>query len=137
MALSHLLDTSVLTRLRHQEVRSAIEPLVEDGRLARADISDLEIGFSARNASEWDALADALEAFTLLETTTEHVRRAKRVQRMLAAKHQRGRKIPDLVIAAIAEARNLTILHYDTDFDLIAAITGQPAQWILPAGTVD
>jgi hypothetical protein len=28
------------------------------------------------------------------------------------------------------------LLHYDRDFDLIAAITGQPAEWIVPAGSV-
>jgi hypothetical protein len=35
------------------------------------------------------------------------------------------------------EGAKLTILHYDTDFDLIAAVTGQPCQWIVPAGSVD
>ena len=35
---------------------------------------------------------------------SEHVRRARQVQRMLAAKRQRGRKIPDLLVAATAEA---------------------------------
>ena len=44
---------------------------------------------------------------------------------MLAAKHQRGRKLPDLLIAAAAEANGLTVLHYDADFDRISAVTGQ------------
>jgi predicted nucleic acid-binding protein len=54
MALTHLLDTSVLTRLREPTVREAIEERAQRGELARAGISDLEIGFSARNAAEWD-----------------------------------------------------------------------------------
>ena len=69
------------------------------------------------------SLAFSLKPYTLLETTSEHIRRAKEVQRLLAATHQRGRKVPDLLIAATAEAAKLTILHYDADFDLIASVT--------------
>jgi predicted nucleic acid-binding protein len=137
MALTHLLDTSVLTRLREPAVRAAIEPRARRGELARARISDLEIGFSARNAAEWDRLTDAIEAFELLETAAEHVRRAGQTQRLLASRHQRGRKLPDLLVAAAAEARGLAVLHYDADFDLIAAATGQPCEWVVPAGSVD
>lgn len=137
MALTHLLDTSVLTRLREPSVRGAIEPRAQRGELARAGIGDLEIGFSARNAAEWDRLADAVEVFELVESTAEHVRRARQVQRLLASRHQRGRKIPDLLVAAAAEARGLTVLHYDADSDLIAAVTGQSCQWVVPAGSID
>jgi predicted nucleic acid-binding protein len=137
MALTHLLDTSVLTRLREPAVREAIEPRAQRGELARAGISDLEIGFSARNGAEWDRLADAVEVFELVESTAEHVRRARQAQRLLASRHQRGRKVPDLLIAAAAEARGLTVLHYDADFDRIAAVTGQPCQWVVPAGSID
>lgn len=99
MALTRLVDTSVLTRLKRPEVRGAIEPGLEAGELARATISDLEIGYSARNTVEWDHLMEALEAFELVETTADHLRRARQVQRLLAARRQRGRKVPDLLIA--------------------------------------
>lgn len=137
MALSHLVDSSVLTRLRRPGIREAIEPMAARGELARAGISDLEIGYSARTAAEWDRFAEALEVFELVETSADHLRRARQVQRLLASKHQRGRKVPDLLIAAAAEARGLTVLHYDADFDRIAAVTGQPCQWVVPAGSVD
>lgn len=137
MALTHLVDTSVITRLRHDDVRSAVEPLAAGGSLARAGITDLEIGYSARSAKEWDQALDALDAFDLIETSADHVRRALQVQRLLAAKHQRGRKVPDLLIAAAAEANGLAVLHYDADFDRIAAVTGQPVEWVVRAGSVD
>jgi predicted nucleic acid-binding protein len=137
MALTHLLDTSVLTRLRAPAVRATIEPKAQRGELARAGISDLEIGFSARNDAEWDRLADAVKVFELIETTAEHVHRARQVQRLLASRHQRGRKVPDLLVAAAAEAHGLTVLHYDADFDLIAAVTGQSCEWVVPAGSID
>ena len=137
MALTHVVDTSVVTRLRHAEIRAVIEPLAASGQLARAGITDLEIGYSARSASEWDAALDALDAFELLETTADHLRRARQVQRLLAAKHQRGRKLPDLLIAAAAESADLAVLHFDADYDRIAKVTGQRVEWVVPAGTVD
>lgn len=49
---------------------------------------------------------------------------------------QRGAKIADLLIAAAAEVAGLVVLHYDRDFDLIAKVTAQRTEWIVPAGTV-
>jgi predicted nucleic acid-binding protein len=137
VALTHLIDSSVLTRLDQPPIRAAIEPRAAQGELARAGISDLEIGYSARSETEWDRLMGALQVFDLVETTSDHLRRARQVQRLLAAKHQRGRKVPDLLIAAAAEARGLTVLHYDADFDRIAVVTGQPCEWVVPAGAAD
>lgn len=137
MALTHVVDTSVLTRIGDSTVRRAIEERAAGGELARAGISDLEVGYSARNAEEWDELLGALRVFDLIETTVEHVRRARQVQRLLAAKHQRGRKVPDLLIAAAAETEGLAVLHYDADFDRIAAVTGQSAEWVVPPGSID
>jgi predicted nucleic acid-binding protein len=137
MALSHLADTSVLSRLRFAEVRAVIEPLALHGQIARAGISDLEVGFSRSNASEWDRLVGALSVFELVETTSEHVRRARQVQRLLAQHHMKGRKIPHLLVAAAAEEQDLLLLHYDADFDLIAKVTCQRCQWVVPAGGID
>ena len=53
------------------------------------------------------------------------------------AMSQRGRKIPDLLVAAAGEAANLTVLHYDRDFDVIARATGQRCEWVVPAGSID
>jgi predicted nucleic acid-binding protein len=137
VALTHLVDTSVLKRLGRRVVRSALEPMAAGGHVARAGISDLAIGFSARNGQEWIELVGALEVFDLIETSAGHVHRALQVQRLLAERSKRGRKIPDLLIAAAAEQLNLTVLHYDADFDLIAAVTGQSTEWVAPAGSID
>ena len=136
MALNFLVDTSVLKRLGRPEVREVIEPLAVSGQLARASVSDLEVGYSARNAEEWDRLVRALDAFDLIETSVAHVRRALHVQRLLAQSSQRGRKIPDLLIAAAAEELDLIVLHYDADFDRISGVTGQRSQWVVTAGSV-
>ena len=137
MALTHLVDTSVLTRLSQLAVRSALEPLAAAGRVGRSGISDLEIGYSARNAREWDALQGALSAFGLIETEARHVQRARQIQRLLAGRSQHGRKVPDLLVAAAAEDAGLIVLHYDSDFDRIAAVTGQKCEWVVAAGSID
>jgi hypothetical protein len=78
-----------------------------------------------------------LSVFELVETTAGHLRRARQVQRALASRSQRGRKIPDLLIAAAAEEAGLVLLHYDHDFELISEVTGQSCQWVVPAGSID
>ncbi len=55
--------------------------------------------------------------------------RAVEVQTLLAdlGRH-RAPSVPDHIVAATAELAGLTILHLDKDFELIAAITGQPTE---------
>lgn len=137
MALTYLIDTSVMKRLGRTEVRQVVEPLAAAGEVGRPSICDLEVGYSARNAAEWDQLQGSLDVFTQVETTAAHVGRALQVERLLAEHSQRGRKIPDLLVAAAAEELGVTVLHYDADFDLIAAVTGQQCLWVVPAGSVE
>lgn len=55
--------------------------------------------------------------------------RAIEVQAILADRgHHRAASIPDLLIAAIAELAQLTVLHVGKDYELIADITGQPVE---------
>jgi predicted nucleic acid-binding protein len=137
MALTHLVDTSVLTRLGELTVRAALEPLAAVGRVGRSSISDLEVGYSARSARAWDDLQTGLGAFELVETEARHMKRASQVQRMLADRSQRGRKMPDLLVAATAEDAGLIVLHYDADFDRIAIVTGQKCEWVAAPGSID
>lgn len=137
MALTHLVDTSVISRLNELAVRAVVDPLTETGQVGRAGITDLEVGYGSRNVREWDQDMADLSVFQLVETTAEHVQRARQVQRLLASRSQRGRKVPDLLVAAAAEQDRLVLLHYDSDFDLIAKVTGQPCQWVVAAGSID
>jgi predicted nucleic acid-binding protein len=55
--------------------------------------------------------------------------RAVDVLALLADRGQhRAPSLPDLLIAATAELAGLTVLHLGRDFDMIAAITGQPVE---------
>ncbi len=102
------------------------------GRLTSPDTDDSP-GVPTRRAPPALVALDALET---VDTTAAHLGRALHVQRSLAARSQRGRKIPDGVVAATAEGRRATVLHYDADFDLIASVTGQRCQWVVPAGSI-
>lgn len=137
MTLTHLADTSVLTRIARPEVRVAVRELLALRSIARCQISHLELGFSARNGTEWDRIAAGVGVFPLIEVDAADLRRAASVQRALADVGLRGRKVPDLVIAAVAERGGLTVLHYDRDFDLISQVTRQATSWVVPSGSID
>ena len=132
----YLLDISVITRIREPTIVRRIEELDRDG-LARAPMTDLEVGFSARSGDDWDRRSAALGAFRRVDVEARHFDRAGQVQRALAAGGLRGRKIPDLLIAAVAESASLIVLHYDADFDHIATVTGQPTEWIVERGSIN
>ena len=137
MAVRYMLDTSVVKRVSSEHVRAVVRTLALAGEIGRTSIVDLEVGYSARNGDEWSALVGALGSFPLVELSQSHFDRALQVQSMLASRSQRGRKIPDLLVAAAAEDIGATVLHYDSDFDIISSVTGQPTEWVVPAGTVD
>jgi len=51
------------------------------------------------------------------------------------AKH-RAVKLPDYLIAAASELADTTILHYDSDYEAVASLTGQRHEWIAPRGSL-
>ena len=57
--------------------------------------------------------------------------------RISARSAHRGPTAVDLLVAATAARHGVTLLHYDRHFDAIARVTGQPAEWIAPRGSLD
>lgn len=99
----------------------------------------LEILASARNGLDFDRMQEEFDALRHYQIGQPQWRRAIQVYRELAHQggaHQRSVGHADLLIAAAAEAADVELLHYDEDFDRIAAITGQPARWIAPKGSL-
>jgi predicted nucleic acid-binding protein len=128
-APTHLVDNSVI----------AFEPKVLGGLVASCSITDLEQLFSARNGDEHRARRGDIELrYVRVPIDQATLNRAVEVQGLLADKAQhRAASIPDLVVAAAAEHAGLTVLHYDADFDLIATVTGQQTEWVVPRGSID
>jgi predicted nucleic acid-binding protein len=133
-----LADKSALTRSdTRPQVRDVIEPLLLAGRIATCGIVDLELLYSAPGPAAYVDLAAALHAMPRVPVTDDAVDRALDVQATLAVTSQhRSVSLPDLLVAACAERSGLTVLHYDSDFDRIAAVTGQPTRWVVPRGSV-
>lgn len=137
MTIRYLLDKSAAYRVHVPAVRQRLEPLMDRGLLARCGFTDLEFGVSARSREDHHTSGtyrrDALEYVTTPDAVWD---RAWGVQEALSDKgFHRSVKIPDLVIAAVAEHHGIAVMHYDDDFDLIAAVTRQRVEWVVPAGT--
>jgi hypothetical protein len=133
----YLGDTSALARTSRPQVAARLHPLLEAGLVARCTPTDLEAGFSSTSPAGHHAMRAARSAWPFVSMDQSTLDRAVAVHDALAAlSRPRAAKIADLLIAAAAEAAGLVVLHYDHDFDVIAQITGQPVEWIVPAGTV-
>jgi predicted nucleic acid-binding protein len=135
---SHLADTSALARLSQPAVSAVLSPLIEAGLVATCGVIEFELGWATRSSAEFDQVrADRDAGYEWLATHDEDWRRALDAQAALwRGGRVRAVGFPDLMIAAVAERERVTLLHYDSDYDLIAEITGQPMQWVVPRGTV-
>jgi predicted nucleic acid-binding protein len=134
----YLVDKSAHARLHLKDVAAVLDPLIDRGLVATCGTAALEFLYSAPTAAAHRTLSLLLDTvFEWLPTEDHDFRRACDVSGQLAASgRHRAVGIADLIIAAMAERHRVTILHYDADFELIAEITGQPAQWVVPKGSV-
>jgi predicted nucleic acid-binding protein len=114
-----------------------LAPIIEAGEAATCAIIDLEVLFSTRNHEEHERVRQRRSfAYQTIPITEAILRRAVKIQSELARTGRHRIPIPDLIIAAAAEAAGLTLLHYDRDYDLIAEITHQPVEWVVERGSV-
>jgi predicted nucleic acid-binding protein len=136
---THIADTSAFGRIpRVQEIEDRLVNLMDRYLLATCAMLDLEALYSAKSPSDYEAILEyRSNSMELLETHDKHWERAIEVQSELAkTSRHRAVKLPDLIIAAVAEEYGLTLLHYDGDFDIIAGITSQPVEWIVSVGSL-
>jgi predicted nucleic acid-binding protein len=124
-----LLDTSVWARLRDGRLfGSAAEQLyarIERGELALTEPLLLEMRYSARDATDFELLAEELDAMPLLSLEGTAVRRSLEAQAQLAALPDVSHRVKpiDLLVAAVAEHHGSAVLHYDADYELLAERT--------------
>ncbi|MDP4506483.1 PIN domain-containing protein [Nonomuraea turcica] len=135
----YLIHKSALARMPHPAVHRVLQPLMLDKMLAICEVTQLEVLLSADDPEVYERHARHLrEDFHLLSIHEKEVAtRALDVQALLArTSHHWAVGPSDLLIAACAEVHGATVLHYDRDFDIIAEVTGQPALWVVPPGSV-
>lgn len=138
MALNplYLADKSALARFDHPPVGHRLGPLLVDGMIATCPIIDLEILYSARSLADYEAVLAERRSLVSYPITEQVTDRAIDVQHQLAHLGQHRIALPDLLIAAVAELNEVTVLHYDADYDRIASITQQPSEWIALRGSI-
>jgi len=134
----YLIDTSAHARSQHGVVRAIIAGLIADRAAATCVTVDLEAGYSGRDLRDVRTIAERRrELYVVLPISEAIADRARDVQvRMAARGHHRAAGVIDLLTAAVAEHHGAAILHYDADFEHVAAATGQAHAWIAPAGTL-
>lgn len=126
-----LIDKSALVRLADSVDAEAWASRIQRGLVRIGTVSRLEVRFSARSGGDLrDSLARPPLASMPIEYLTPAIEdRAMQVQTLLADRgHHRAPAVPDLLVAATAELVELTVLHVDKDYDIIADLTGQPIE---------
>lgn len=133
-----LADTSAwTTRHRDRQVAADFDARTERGDIATCRPVVLELLRTARDAPMFDATLAGLNRLRDLPIARREWDRAADVMRALVAGgRHRHVKMPDLLVAAAAEAAEVPVLHYDRDFELIAEVTGQPVRAIAPLGSL-
>lgn len=134
----YLIDTSAAARMTHPEVADRLAPLIEAGLVATTAQLDAEALYSARTATDYAQLwSDRRLAYEYLPTNDEHWQSALNAQRSLAGTgRHRAVGMADLLIAALANAHDVTLLHYDADFEIAAEVLPFQHRWALERGSI-
>lgn len=101
------------------------------------DLIVLELVRLAPNEERARELSRRLAAFEALPMPQSLWSRAREVQLSMAASGDHRRvPSPDLLIAVTAELANAPLIHYDRDYERIAAVTAQEHVWFVPDGAL-
>ena len=126
-----LIDKSALVRLANSPDSQIWANRIERGLVRIAVVTRLEVGYSARSGPDLRTISrrPPISAMPLEYLTPAIEDRALEVQMLLSDRGlHRAPSVPDLLVAATAEFADLTVLHADKDFDLIADVSGQPVE---------
>lgn len=124
--------------MANPDVAERLAPLIKGGVVATTAALDAEAMYSARGADEYEELwNDRRLAYEYLPTNDEHWQAALNAQRELARTgRHRAVGVHDLLTAVLAAAHNLTVVHYDSDFETAATVLAFEHRWVLPCGTL-
>jgi len=120
-------------------LRQRFDELLLEGEILTCAVVKLELLHHEEAPGSFRDRRSDLDALDSAPIDERVCSRALEVQGELAAgggARHRGIKLPDYLIAAAAEVAGLTLLHYDSDYELLAGATGQPHDWIAPRGSL-
>jgi len=133
-----LADTSAWTnREKSADTDDDFSTRLLADEIATCPIVVMELLWTTQEPGEFDEFRADLRALPQIAITGGVWERALDVWHELAGLgRHRQVKIPDLLVAAAAEAAEIGVCHYDADFDVIASVTGQPVRAIAPLGSL-
>jgi len=134
LSARYLADKSALARFPHPVVEARLRPLLEEGLIATCAIVDLEVLFSSRTLVDYEEVLVERRSLDSAPITPEVLDLAIDLQHELAKRGQHRLAIPDLIISAAAQSAGLIVLHYDADFERVAAVGGAEQEWVAPRG---
>lgn len=135
-----LVDTAVWTWVRDRRFPQLAEWFnaeVRSGRVLVCALVVLELVRLAPNQQRASELAVRLAAFDTVRMPESLWTRAREVQLSMAERGDHLRVPPhDLLIAATAELADVPLVHYDRDYERIAAVTAQTHHWFVADGAL-
>jgi hypothetical protein len=135
-----LFDTGAWTWVRDRrfpELASWFNAAVEAGFVLVCELVILELTRLAPSEERAREIADRLAAFETIPMSGELWARARRTQLALARNGDHRRvPPPDLLLASAAEEAGVTLVHYDRDYERIAAASGLRHEWLVPDGAL-
>lgn len=135
-----LFDTGTWTWVRDPrfpELASWFNVAVEAGLVLVCDLVILELTRLAPHKHRAHEVADRLAAFEAIPMPSELWSRARQTQLALAANGDHRRVPPtDLLLASAAEEAGVALVHYDRDYERIAAVSGLRHQWLVSDGAL-
>jgi predicted nucleic acid-binding protein len=138
-----ILDNSVWARLLDGRLtdpyRSTFEDALIAGELWTCPPTLLEIRYSARDSQDFALVAEELHALPHAPSSANASAGAVSAQAELAAAAGISHRVKpvDLLIASVAAAHDLGVLHYDHDYDMIQRHTSLSfaSVWVAPRGS--
>lgn len=139
MTARYLVDKSALARWDEPAVAAVLDPALAAGLLWSCPPIELEVLVSAQSAAEYETVrTDRAATYSRAPLAPEVGVLALELQASLATAGKLRAVGPiDLLVAATALHHDLTVLHYDGDFEILAGADGRVAQrWVVPRGSV-
>ena len=110
---------------------------VEAGLVLVCDLVVLELTRLAPNQRRAQEVAARLSVFEAVSMPPSLWNRARETQLALAGSGDHRRVPPaDLLFAGAAEEAGVALVHYDRDYERIAAVGNLHHRWLVPDGTL-
>lgn len=123
-----LVDKSALWKLARSPEYDVWVERINRGRVWVGLPTVLEVAVSARNADHWPVLRRGLLAplLTLEATPRSEAVAVEIMTALVAAGLHRSVPLPDVLVASLAAANRLAVLHDARDFERIHQVYGAP-----------